>query len=329
MILCGAGEYGRKALEKLDTSEVVCFLDSNESLYNQYVNSIVVKPYDYLDELDIDCDIIITVSRKYINEIKEILKGKRLSFFESIEQYLIEQSFSPERWKKYKDIHEGESCFLVGSGPSLRLSDLERLANKNIVTFAPNKIFKVFDDTSWRPDYYVVTDRRIIDFYGDTIASLALNNKMLAYYTDKQLEVFYKKCNIEKDLLFRMKDNDYEKGVQFSIAPDEYIIEGRTVMYAMMQIAAYMGFKKMYLIGVDFSYSDQSGYDKNGNDHFCKDYIEDGEVVLITPREYAVKTFEGAKKNAEQLGFEIYNATRGGKLEVFKRVDVEKVIAGV
>lgn len=58
--------------------------------------------------------------------------------------------------KALKNKHKGQRCFIVGSGPSLKVDDLNKL--KDEVTFACNKIYLAFNDTSWRPTYYSVYD---------------------------------------------------------------------------------------------------------------------------------------------------------------------------
>ena len=40
---------------------------------------------------------------------------------------------------------------------------------------------------------------------------------------------------------------------------------------------------------------------------------------------YTFSAYEVAKENAEKKGIKIYNATRGGKLEVFERVDFDSL----
>jgi len=55
-----------------------------------------------------------------------------------------------------KDCHKGRRAIVVGNGPSLLVADLEKL--KNEITFASNKIYMVFEETSWRPTYLTVTD---------------------------------------------------------------------------------------------------------------------------------------------------------------------------
>lgn len=82
---------------------------------------------------------------KFIRQEKQIQKNAL-----SRKNGYIDERY--EQIKKYKDIHQRERCFIVATGPSLTLSDLEVL--KNEYTFGMNSIVKLFDKTDWRPTYY-------------------------------------------------------------------------------------------------------------------------------------------------------------------------------
>ena len=88
-----------------------------------------------------------------------------------------------------------------------------------------------------------------------------------------------------------------------------------------MQLAAFMGFKEIYLLGVDFSYG---GQQKNTNyTYFYEtDAIENMGVGYVRQVTLA---YQAAKRYAESHGIKIYNATRGGKLEIFERVDFDSL----
>ena len=60
-----------------------------------------------------------------------------------------------ERLAALKDTHKGESCFIIGNGPSLKAEDLELLKNNNIFCFASKRINLIYDKTSWRPDIWL------------------------------------------------------------------------------------------------------------------------------------------------------------------------------
>jgi len=73
-------------------------------------------------------------------------------------------TFFPDRYrglKKFKDIHRGKRCFIVATGPSLTLEDVEKI--KGEITFGMNSVYKLFDKTDWRPDYYGVIDPWVFD----------------------------------------------------------------------------------------------------------------------------------------------------------------------
>lgn len=59
--------------------------------------------------------------------------------------------------QKFKNSQYGKKCFIIGNGPSLQCSDLEKLAEKNIPCFGLNLIYSIFGKTNWRPQYYVLS----------------------------------------------------------------------------------------------------------------------------------------------------------------------------
>lgn len=100
--------------------------------------------------------------------------------------------------------------------------------------------------------------------------------------------------------------------------------EGYTVTYSFaLQFAIYLGAEKIYLLGCDNNYTDDPTDESN---HFIKNYYgnkKEKHRTFIPPLKETIKAFEAAKRYAQYGGVKIYNATRGGKLEVFERVEFE------
>jgi hypothetical protein len=101
--------------------------------------------------------------------------------------------------------------------------------------------------------------------------------------------------------------------------------EGYTVVYSALQLAYYMGFEEVYLIGVDFNYSKvknikgevvESGGKIN---HFFEGEGKQ-EIGPLPNLEYSFLAYKEAKYFSYNESFAIKNATRGGKLELFERV---------
>jgi hypothetical protein len=112
-----------------------------------------------------------------------------------------------------------------------------------------------------------------------------------------------------------------------------------TVAFAMLQLATYMGFANIYLIGMDCT----SGTLKDLNAyysvprHFYDDNPDEYKKVsslkaagdIESQNMATLNCFESAKLYTMENGINIRNATRGGNLEVFERCDFDKLLRGV
>ena len=86
-----------------------------------------------------------------------------------------------------------------------------------------------------------------------------------------------------------------------------------------------MGLKKIYIIGADSEFKNNAGEDEGS--HFIKGYNDVNKKTkpyTIDPKTFFVG-YKAAKYYADRHGIKIYNATRGGKLEVFERVDFDSL----
>jgi hypothetical protein len=108
---------------------------------------------------------------------------------------------------------------------------------------------------------------------------------------------------------------------------------GGSISWAL-QLAALRGFNPIYLLGCDlYEYRGPSEPDIN---HFHPDYCpykvrkSTGEE-MIGPAEWErlnqrlILSHEIARRSAHEMGIEIYNATVGGRLEVYQRVSLAEI----
>ncbi len=225
--------------------------------------------------------------------------------------------------KKYKNIHKGEICVVIGNGPSLKIEDLTRLHELEIPTFACNRVTLAFPETPWRPTYYFISDKKLLAGYPDDVDGVPAENRFFPKsFRDKGVKngIFYGPLP---------EFYDYEKEGKFSTNVSKGVCGGGTVTVEMMQFAYYMGFQEIYLIGVDFSYAVNNPlngrtYSYEGEDnYFIKGYLKQGEVADIPNLTANLLAFHAAKDAIEKSGKVVKNATRGGKLEVFDRIDLD------
>lgn len=237
--------------------------------------------------------------------------------------FFLKERGSIREIKKFKNIHKGKRCFIVGNGPSLKGEDLEKL--KGEITFAANRIDPIFKETTWRPTYYCAFDD---GFIKDTenhrfIESVDCEMKFFR----KQGYYYSRSIKDKKTFLKSRYSEKYLDTPKFSEDISKYIYTIGTVTYVSIQIAIYMGIREIYFIGVDNSYANERKKDgtlvKNEN---SKNYFGDEKINEGFSAVYQMDiAYEAAKKYADKNKIEIYNATRGGKLEIFERRDFDKL----
>ena len=244
------------------------------------------------------------------------------------EKYLI----SPDHFylQTLRGIHEGGRCFIIGNGPSLRAEDLDKL--KGEYTFAANRIFNIFDKTDWRPTYYVSTDDKILKEHQNELAKYSLGHMFLSSRfctiqapTNVLSRIYDGNC-LQLDVDF---DRYNKTSIYISEDVSNHYCDGQTVTFAAIQLAIYMGFKEIYLIGVDHNYSrtvDISGkvnVDTAVQDYFDNKRYDNSYPAAVNTAQYA---YTIAREYSDAHSIKIFNATRGGKLEVFERVDFDELM---
>ena len=186
-----------------------------------------------------------------------------------------------------------------------------------------NRIYCAFNNTIWRPNYYVVSDRVMICEHLDDILNLDLKDKFIADRSFLLSAQDQERLQVPSINRFHIKGLEYLRGnIRFSSDCRKGCYEGGTVTYICLQLAVYMGFKEIYLIGVDCKYL---GARPSKQDYFCSNYMEDSGKGNVTRIEDSIIAYQVAKDYANAHGIRIYNATRGGKLEVFERVEFDSL----
>lgn len=252
------------------------------------------------------------MSYPLINLKKERLKRK---FFKSEHgKYL----------RTLKDKYKGKRCFIIGNGPSLNITDLDKLSNE--YSFAPNKILYLLNHTIWKPTFYLCADLDGYTMVKDELKKYPDLNTFVDIRckgrTSKTTHFFYSygKYHINR---YRVDD------IHISEDISKYVYTGYTVTFTAIQLAVYMGFKEIYLLGCDHNYAvkvDSHGHKTvdNSIQTYAKGIPDWGKSIQnidITTRAY-----QCAKEYCNKQGIKIYNATRGGMLEVFERVNLDDIL---
>lgn len=216
------------------------------------------------------------------------------------------------------------SCFVIGNGPSLSVTPLDDLAG--VDSFAVNRINQIFPRFRWRPTYYVRTETPTIDapehWWTDIAEVVAEGIECYMPFWDnskigpKPSNVHWvNTCHHYKYLLGRDKSSKIPHSWHLPLLCDY----GSSLSTAI-QLAVQKGYKVIFLLGCDLGYKD------SGTSHFYQDnpgYRISAELA----NRNILHAHEIAKRECEERGVEIYNATIGGELEIYERVDLCQLLS--
>ena len=229
---------------------------------------------------------------------------------------------------KIRNTHLGESCFIIGNGPSLTVEDLNTLHRKGVDTFAVNRIYQIFPQTDWRPTYYVSTDAvmlrdklREANEVPAKIKFIPLQNKYYLGIKVKGAKYFFR-----NDL----REKDQPEG--FSLDCTEQVNVRGTVTIDCMQLAMHLGYKHIYLLGIDHNFDriiTENGeiiIDPGVKNYFIEGYDEDVAKEVQHDLGTTTKAYYDVRRFIDKTDVHIYNASRQTKLEAFRRVTFEEAM---
>lgn len=223
-----------------------------------------------------------------------------------------EGSTNNHQLRVLRDTHRGERCYIIGNGPSLANMDLIHL--KDEITFGLNRIYLLFDKMGFTTTYYISMNELVIEQNAEAISNI--RSQKFINWRMRRLLPEAKGVHYLLESYRPHFARDIAKGVW----------GGATVTYVAMQIAFYLGFRQVILIGVDHHFKSRGIPGKvviansRDPDHFDPKYFANGARWQLPDLKTAEWAYRLAKEVFESEGGEIVDATVGGKLDVFRKV---------
>lgn len=220
------------------------------------------------------------------------------------------------RLRSMRDQYKGKRCFVIGNGPSLRETDMSKLRGE--YTFGMNRIYLMFPELGFETTFFVSINDLVIEQCAQDIQKLKMP-KFLAWHARQWLH--------PADNLF-MLHSTYT-GPKFARDITGRIWEGATVTYVALQVAYYLGFSEAILIGVDHSFATKGKPNETvvsqGDDpnHFNPKYFGKGFRWQLPDLDTSEVGYAMARQAYEQDGRRVIDATVGGKLTIFPKVDYD------
>ena len=234
----------------------------------------------------------------------------------------------------FKNRYVGHRAFFIGNGPSIKDTPLELL--KDEYCFGTNRVIQLYERTDWRPTHYIAVtgeNCKRKDWHDDMLKAIdtGIPCFLADWYFRKVSTPWYyppKKDNVIYISAKRFSQEDGHRVVGWSTDIEDHVVQTRTVSVSFLQLAYWMGFNPLYLVGCDLGYTPFERGVKDPN-HWLKDYDKERDLEdCIRENANMLYAHTGMAQLAKIVGAEVYNATIGGELEAYPRVDIYEVLNG-
>jgi len=243
-----------------------------------------------------------------------------------------------QRNQIFRDCHRGKRAFVIGTGPSLQDQPINALASE--ITYAMSAFWKHESTKYWQPTYYSLSDPIYFDG-SEQIRSFFRSLNEHIHDSTFFVPAFGRSVVQEQKLLPEEKTYWLSFAGELttldrpSIDFTEPIPSAMTISQLSLMAAIYMGCSPIYLLGLDHDWLAH----RNEHQHFYKGHagLESHPEVKPSMADHSYritmeavlvvwKGYEVLKEVARRKGITILNATNGGFLDVFERVDYRDVI---
>lgn len=217
-----------------------------------------------------------------------------------------------------KNRHRLQRAVLVANGPSLNKMDLGFL--KNEIVIGLNKIFLGFKKFNFYPRYYVAVNQKVIEQSAEQIKAMNCV-KFIGMRGAEYVPVNALTHHIETRNIPTRFSHDITRGLH----------EGWTVTYAALQVAYYLGFKEVIIIGMDHRYeytgapNEPKRLDGPDPNHFSPDYFGGGQTWDNPDLNQSEESYRIARAEFEKAGRRIIDATLNGACTVFEKADYRQL----
>jgi len=224
---------------------------------------------------------------------------------------------SIRKLKILKNIHQGERCVIIGNGPSLNRTDVSKIRCE--YTFGLNRIYLAWEEWGFRTSFYLSVNDLVIEQCAEEILEIPIP-KFVSWRSRQWLKP-------QSDLHFLYTTYT---GPKFAKDASKRLWEGATVTYTALQLAYHMGFSTVVLIGVDHSFSSKGEPNQTvvsqGDDpnHFNPEYFGKGFRWQLPDLDTSEIAYQMAHEAFLKDGRQVLDATIGGQLDVFPKVDFDQ-----
>lgn len=224
------------------------------------------------------------------------------------------------RLERLRDLYKGAPLLVVGNGPSLNRTPLDEFIH--VPSIGMNKIDLIFPRTDWRPSFIICVNSLVLiqhrkNYMSHDVPLIVPWKARFAINRYEKEQIYYFHNSVRRN---------------FSCDVTRFVGASGTVTYSALQFAYFMGADPVIIVGVDHHFSAKGEPNavvrKKGpdHDHFDPNYFAPGQYWGLPNLELSEKGYRRAKEAFEAAGRRIYDATVGGKLNVFPKISIEQAL---
>ena len=211
-----------------------------------------------------------------------------------------------------KNKYAKETCFIIGSSPSLNLLDLTKLNNK--YTFTLNRGYLLKEKGLLHSTFHAISDINILNDKNS-------KKELLKNYSDKLFCYAGIKNNITIDTIyFDYIQSELKKDICFQDDLTKPLIAYQSVVHFIIQIAYYLGFNKIYLLGIDLDFKENKGHIYNETQG-----EKERENISIINAPKMLKGLELCTKWLNKNNVEIFNASPCGIVDCMPKINYKEI----
>ena len=239
------------------------------------------------------------------------------------------------RLRQLKGAYQGQRCFVMGNGPSLNQMDLSLFEGEKV--WGSNRCYLLFDRIRWRPAFFLAVDKLVVPDNRDMLEALPGELAGTQFFYPVGFRAQHILASHPNVYWFDeppvQVDMDRLPEGTFTRDASRGVYASFTVTVSALQLAAYLGFNPIYLIGCDTSYAKMPTIQiEPGNverlvstasdpNHFDPRYFGEGKRFHEPHVARMIFHYHESRLVCESMGVKVYNATVGGNLEEFERVN--------
>ena len=229
---------------------------------------------------------------------------------------------------EFRHKFQGQRCFIVGNAPSLNKMNLKLLQNEYCFLF--NAAYKLQETIGLKKTFLAIEDRLVMEDHYKNLSNLKMpifipSDLRRFIKTDQIIETYYNRS-------FGESRSDWPPFVNLEQNKPVFYWGG-TVGYYGLQLAHWMGFSEINIIGTDLSYSIPKDVEQKGSvitsksddpNHYDPSYFGAGKRWHVPQTDRMQRAFRCYEK-FHKMDKVVRNAGVGGNLNVFERVEFESL----